>query len=73
MTDLLTRLKNWETVYPEDEDKPEGSLYEEAHTTLYKATKYLRRIDSWADEAFYVKPDVFDGLKELLKELQGEP
>lgn len=72
MTDLLTRLKYWDEVYPEDIDKPEGSLYEEAHDALHKATKHLRRIDSWADENFYIKPDVFDGLKDLLKELQGD-
>jgi hypothetical protein len=37
MADLLTRLKNWENVYPEDEYKPEGSLYKQAHAALVKA------------------------------------
>jgi hypothetical protein len=27
---LIERLRNWEKVYPEDEDKPEGNLYLEA-------------------------------------------
>lgn len=27
---LIERLRNWEKVYPEDEDKPEGDLYLEA-------------------------------------------
>ena len=27
---LVERLRNWEKVYPEDEDKPEGNLYPEA-------------------------------------------
>ena len=31
MTDnLVERLRNWERVYPEDDAKPEGSLYLEA-------------------------------------------
>ena len=37
MTDLLTRLKDWENVYPEDMDKPDGNLYGEAHAALVKA------------------------------------
>lgn len=70
MTDLLTRLKNWETVYPCDLDKPEGHLYEEAHHALYEAIKRLRRIDSWVEENFYIQPEVFDGIKEILKEFE---
>jgi hypothetical protein len=27
---LVEKLRNWEKVYPEDEDKPDGSLYYEA-------------------------------------------
>jgi hypothetical protein len=27
---LVDKLRNWEKVYPEDEDKPDGSLYYEA-------------------------------------------
>lgn len=34
MTPLVERLRNWERVYPEDEDKPEGSLYIEAADAL---------------------------------------
>jgi hypothetical protein len=30
MTDILERLDNWETVYPEDEDGCAGSLYQQA-------------------------------------------
>lgn len=34
MTPLIERLRNWETVYPDDEGKPEGSLYLEAANAL---------------------------------------
>ena len=27
---IVEKLRNWEKVYPEDEDKPDGSLYYEA-------------------------------------------
>ena len=30
MTDILEKLDNWETVYVEDQDKPEGELYQQA-------------------------------------------
>ena len=30
MTDLVKRLRDWQHVHPEDQDKPEGSLYIEA-------------------------------------------
>lgn len=30
MTDLVKRLRDWQNVHPEDQDKPEGHLYEEA-------------------------------------------
>ena len=30
MTDLVKRLRDWQHVYPEDQDKHEGHLYEEA-------------------------------------------
>lgn len=31
---LIERLRNWETVYPEDEDTPSGNLYLEAAERL---------------------------------------
>ena len=30
MTDLVERLRDWPCIYPEDQDKPEGHLYEVA-------------------------------------------
>ena len=30
MTDLVKRLRDWQHVHPEDQDKPEGHLYIEA-------------------------------------------
>lgn len=34
MTPLIERLRNWQFIYPEDEDRPEGSLYLEAANAL---------------------------------------
>jgi hypothetical protein len=30
MVDILEKLDNWETVYPEDDDKPDGIVYQQA-------------------------------------------
>lgn len=50
MADLLTRLKDWQTVYPEDEHKPEGSLYEEAHAALVNLKKTLEELKPMTDQ-----------------------
>lgn len=77
MTDLLTRLKDWENVYPEDIGKPEGHLYEEAYGALTKAITKLDQIDAWVkDTGLYAHPEhlpvpVFRGLPELIKELKS--
>ena len=36
---LIERLRNWEKVYPEDEDKPEGDLYLEAAERIVELLK----------------------------------
>ena len=36
---LIERLRNWEKVYPEDEDKPEGNLYLEAAERIVELLK----------------------------------
>lgn len=46
MTPLIERLRNWQTIYPEDEDKPEGSLYLEAANAL----ELLNRVRNKPDE-----------------------
>ena len=33
---LVERLRNWEKVYPEDDDKPEGNLYLEAAERIFE-------------------------------------
>ena len=38
---LVERLRNWEHVYPEDEDKPEGSLYLEAADRIEELEEVL--------------------------------
>ena len=37
---LVERLRNWEKVYPEDEDKPEGNLYLEAAERIAELSNY---------------------------------
>ena len=56
--DLVKRLRDWEHVGPEDIDKPEGHLYEEAadrieelEAKLAKATDTLVRIVRGDDDA----------------------
>ena len=76
MTDLLTRLKDWENVYPEDIGKPEGHLYEEAYDALTKAITELEAIRVWVDDRYCTDPSykpapVFRDLPELIKELKS--
>jgi hypothetical protein len=40
MTDIVEKLSFWQTVYPEDMEKPEGNLYSEAQ----KEILYLRSV-----------------------------
>ena len=52
MTDnLAERLRNWEHVYPEDEDKPEGSLYLEAAERIEELEERLKAAQDDAKEA----------------------
>ena len=62
MTDLLTRLKDWETVYPCDMDKPDGNLYGEAYEAL---TKAMLIINAYVEDEGYV-PKRVDKLYEEL-------
>ena len=77
MTDLLTRLKDWETVYPCDMDKPDGNLYGEAYDALTKAITKLEEINAWVEAMLRLNGDYghiveppFRNLPELLRELQ---
>jgi len=76
MTDLLTRLKDWETVYPCDMDKPDDNLYGEAYEALTKAITKLEEINAWVEElglyASYgdVPVPVFRNLPELIRDLK---
>jgi len=44
MNDLLIRLWAWETVFPCDEGKPEGSLYIEAANRIFLLELMLLRL-----------------------------
>jgi len=58
MTDnLVERLRNWEQVYEEDYDKPEGSLYIEAAARVEELTSVLEEVDAWVDETGYYADD----------------
>jgi hypothetical protein len=39
---IVEKLRNWEKVYPEDEDKPDGSLYYEAADRIEELEEELR-------------------------------
>ena len=41
---LIERLRNWETVYPEDEDTPEGNLYLEAAERIVELSDELEEL-----------------------------
>ena len=41
---LVDRLTNWETVYIEDEDKPEGNLYLEAAERIVELSNELEAL-----------------------------
>ena len=45
MTDnLVQRLRDWEHVYPEDQDKTEGHLYEEAADRIEELEAEVERV-----------------------------
>lgn len=77
MTDLLTRLKDWENVYPCDMDKPDGNLYGEALEALSKAIVKLEEISAWVEDLGmyadygHVPVPAFRGLPQLIKELKS--
>ena len=45
ITDILERLNNWEKVYPEDYDKPDGHLYVEAADEIERLRVELQSMD----------------------------
>lgn len=51
MTNILEKLKNWEMVYPEDYDKPDGNLYVEAADEIARLRKREQELESLLREA----------------------
>lgn len=49
MDNLVERLRNWEHVYPEDMDKPEGSLHLEAADRIEELEAKLAKAVEIAD------------------------
>jgi len=48
---LLEKLHNWGKVYPEDEDKPDGSLYLEAADCIEELEARVAELEEALDEA----------------------
>lgn len=53
MTDILTRLENWDTVCEEDADC-DGSLYAAAHSEITKLRKILSHILADRTGAYFI-------------------
>jgi hypothetical protein len=54
---LVERLSNWEKVYPEDMDKPQGSLHLEAADRIEELTEVLEAVDAWVEDLGYYADD----------------
>ena len=65
MGELVKRLRDWEHVYPEDQDKPEGHLYEEAADRIEKLeaklAKALEALGAFADDTNWFDAAEEDG------------
>ena len=59
--DLVKRLRDWEHVGPEDIDKPEGHLYEEAADRIEELEAKLAKAVEALDEAMMDK--IFAAIK----------
>jgi hypothetical protein len=57
---LVEKLRNWEKIYPEDEDKPDGSLYYEAADRIEELEEKL--MENSCKELWY---------EERIKNLEG--
>lgn len=59
---LADRLTNWETVFPEDEDKPEGNLYLEAAERIVELSCELEALSEAEQSKGYTLDYDTDGL-----------
>ena len=59
---LVDRLLNWETVFPEDEDTPEGDLYIEAAERIVELSNELERLRKDEQSKGYTLDYDVDGL-----------
>lgn len=55
---LVDRLENWEQVYIDDYDKPEGSLYIEAADRIKKLEKALALYKRERERFRHAKPEI---------------
>ena len=61
---LIERLRNWEKVYPEDEDKPEGNLYLEAAERIVELLTAYTLAEEEVKAAYTLAEEEVNDLKE---------
>ena len=61
---LIERLRNWEKVYPEDEDKPEGNLYLEAAERIVELLTAYNLAEEEVKAAYTLAEEEVNDLKE---------
>lgn len=64
MTDLVKRLRDWQHVHPEDQDKPEGHLYIEAANRIEELDAEVDLLwETLAEAVYMLAPEPEDILK----------
>jgi len=61
---LIERLRSWETVYPEDEDTPEGNLYLEASERIVELLTAYTLAEEEVKAAYTLAEEEVNDLKE---------
>ena len=63
--DLVKRLRDWEHVWPQDLDEPEGGLYLKAADRIEKLEdKLAKAVDALGEAIYLLDPDEEDIAKE---------
>jgi len=55
--DLVKRLRDWEFVYPEEDNDPEGSLYIKAADRIEELEAAMASIEEYGTESLNALPD----------------
>jgi len=63
--DLVKRLRDWENVWPQDLDEPEGGLYIKAADRIEELkAKLAKAVDALGEAIYLLDPDEEDIAKE---------